>query len=372
MNKHSDAARAKRRWRATLWGVVAVFFLAVALPSAGYLFAQTSSGELPQRQFSEENETNPRSDMWGEARQAGEGYTAQTGPYVTDELMTNVGQNYRQVRTGPLMTIGGWILVGIFLAITVFYLLTGQKKIEPARSGQTVVRWQGYERFVHWTVALGFVLLAITGLSLLFGRTVLIPVFGHQGFAAYAELAYGTHNLVGPVFSVALVVMILLFIRDNIPNRTDLEWFRQGGGIVGNAHPSAGKANGGEKLWFWAGVCLLGVTVVISGLLALFPSLGVQSSREAVSWVLILHATAGVLWIGFFLGHAYIGTLGTEGALEGMVRGRVDTNWARQHHDLWYEEILAAGEKPVSEEELRARREQGPAGGEAPAGPPSS
>lgn len=364
MNKHQEAARAKRRWRSMLWTVLAVFFLAAALPSASYLFAQTSSGELPQRQFSEESETNPRSDMWRSARRGEGGFTNQSGPYVTNELISNSGENYRQIRVGPLTTVGGWFLVIVFLAITAFYLLVGQKKIDGGRAGQTVVRWQAYERFLHWLVALGFVILAITGLSLLFGRTVLIPLFGHVGFSAWAEVAYSTHNLVGPVFAVALLVMILLFVRHNVPNKTDLEWFKQGGGIVGNKHPSAGKMNGGEKVWFWVGVFALGLTAAITGFIALFPNWGFQT-REIMSLVLILHAIAGILWIGLFLGHAYIGTLGTEGALEGMTRGRVDVAWAKQHHDLWYQDVVASGEKPVSEEELKAQKRQADPSGSA-------
>ncbi|WP_290653508.1 formate dehydrogenase subunit gamma [Aquisalimonas sp.] len=369
MNKHHDAAvRARRRWRSMVWSMMAIVFLAMALPSAGYLFAQVGepTGE-PQRQFSEQRETNPRSDMWRDGRRGEGGFTTQTGPYVTNQLMTNVGENYRQIRQGPLMTVGGWFLVAVFLAITAFYLLTGQKKIDGGRTGRTIVRWKAYERFLHWFNAICFIILAITGLSLLFGRTVLIPIVGHQAFSSYAEFAYGAHNFVGPAFSVGVLVMIVLWARHNIPKKHDWVWFKEGGGIIGNKHPPAGKMNGGEKVWFWVGVFALGLTVIITGLIALFPNLGFQT-REIMSWALIIHATAAILWMGLFLGHAYIGTLGTEGALEGMTRGRVDVAWAKQHHDLWYEDVVAAGEKPVSEEELHGRQQQGPAPGSTPAG----
>ena len=366
MSKHPDpAARAKRRWRSMLWTMLAIVFLAVALPSASYLFAQTGAGEQ-QRTFSERSETNPRSDMWRDGRRGEGGFTTQTGPYVTNQMMTNIGENYRQLRQGPLMTAGAWLLAIAFFGVLAFYLVTGQKKIDGGRSGQTVVRWRAYERALHWITAACFIILAITGLSLLFGRAVLIPIFGHQGFSAYAELAYWAHNVVGPVFSVGVLLMIVLFIKHNIPNRTDLEWFKKGGGIIGNKHPSAGKMNGGEKVWFWLGLVVLGSAVIITGFIALFPNWGFQT-REIMSWSLLIHASAAIAWIAFFLGHAYIGTLGTEGALEGMTRGRVDTAWAKQHHDLWYEEVLAAGEKPLPEEQLKGREKQGAPGG-APAG----
>lgn len=367
MSEHQHAAvRARRRWRSMVWSIMAIIVFAVALPSAGYLFAQTTTGE-PQRQFSEQSETNPRSDMWRDGRRGEGGFTTQTGPYVTNQMMTNVGENYRQIRSGPLTTVGGWFLVFVFLAITAFFLLVGQKKIDGGRSGQTIVRWKVYERFLHWFTAISFILLAITGLSLLFGRTVLIPIFGHQGFSAYAELAYGAHNVIGPAFSVGVLTMIVLWVRHNIPNKTDLHWFKQGGGIVGDKHPSAGKMNGGEKVWFWGGVFFLGLMVIITGFIALFPNWGFQT-REIMSWSLIIHASAAIIWIGLFLGHAYIGTLGTEGALEGMTRGRVDTAWAKQHHDLWYQDVVASGEKPVPEEELASGSKQASPGSSKPAG----
>jgi len=37
--------------------------------------------------------------------------------------------------------------------------------------------------------------------------------------------------------------------------------------------------------------------------------------------------------------------VGTQGTLEGMTRGDVDLNWARQHHDLW----LTSSDVPADE-----------------------
>ncbi len=359
MHAHNPSARAQRRWRATLWSIVAIIVLAIALPSISYVMAQTSGAYGGQRDFTEDRATNPRSDMWRDAREGSGGYTTQTGPYITNTMISNVGENWRQIRTGPLVTYGGWALVVVLALISLFAVVKGRIRIEGGRSGMTVERWKAYERFLHWFTALSFVVLAITGLSLLFGRYVLIPLFGHSGFATYAQFAYNVHNALGLFFSVAVLLMIVLWIRHNIPNKTDLQWFRQGGGIIGNKHPSAGKVNGGEKVWFWLGVVVLGLTVIISGFILLFPNMGFQT-REIMAWSQVVHAVAALVWIALFFGHAYIGTIGTEGAFEGMARGRVDTNWAKQHHDLWYEEIVAKGEKPVPEDELRRQKEAPP------------
>ncbi len=359
MSSSTDPIRRQRRWRATFWSVIAIIVLSMALPSLGYVLAQTSGAYGEQRAFTEDRATNPRSDMWRDAREGGGGFTTQTGPYVTNTMISNVGENWRQIRMGPLITYGGWFLIAVVVAIALFFALTGRNKIEGGRSGMTVVRWRTYERFLHWFTAISFIILAITGLSLLFGRHVLIPIFGHQGFAAYAQVAMNVHNFLGPAFSVGVLAMIVLWMKHNIPNRTDLEWFKQGGGIVGKKHPSAGKMNGGEKVWFWLGVFALGLITIVTGFVLDFPNFG--QTRETMAIAQTIHAIAALVWIGFFFGHAYIGTLGTEGALEGMTRGRVDTNWAKQHHDIWYEELVANGEQPVSEEELKRRKEgQGP------------
>ncbi len=361
MSAESEMHRRRRRWRSMLWSLVAILVLSMALPSIGYVVAQQTYGG--QRDFAEDQATNPRSDMWREAREGGAGFTTQTGPYVTNTLISNMGENWRQIRMGPMITWGGWFLIGVLVLIALFFLAFGRIRLEEGRSGMTVVRWRAYERALHWFTAISFIILAITGLSLLFGRTVLIPLFGPQGFAAYAQGAMYVHNFLGPLFSIGLLAMILLWIRHNIPNRTDWQWFKQGGGIIGKKHPSAGKLNGGEKIWFWVGVVLFGITVSVSGFVLDFPIFG--QTRETMAVAQIIHAVVGLLWIGFFFGHAYIGTLGTEGALEGMTRGRVDVNWAKQHHDLWYEDVLAKGEQPVSVDELEKDKAARQAGGTA-------
>lgn len=348
MSDQADSARRSRRWRSMIWGLVAIALLSVALPSLGYLAAEADA-QVVQQRFSEDHATNPRADTWRDAREGAAGYTTQTGPYVTNTLINNSGQNWRQWRNGPLKTLGGWLLILVIAALALVFAIKGQQKIEGGRSGRTIKRWSGFERFIHWFVTFGFIALLITGLSLLFGRTVLIPLFGAEGFAAYAQLAMNVHNFVGPAFAVGLLVMILMWIKDNIPTKTDLEWLKQGGGMVGNSHPSAGKLNAGEKLWFWIGVFALGIVVTISGFVLDFPNWGFQS-RATMGYAQLIHAVGAIFWIGMFFGHAYIGTIGTEGALEGMTRGRVDTAWAKQHHDLWYADVIASGERPEVED----------------------
>lgn len=348
----NTAAVSKRRWRSMLWSMVAIVALALVLPSVGYMVAGAQSG--PMTIGYETQDTNPRSDMWRDVRQTVSGTTNQSGPYTTNTLINNSGEIWREVRAGradqgvasPLKTYGAWIMLIALVAIAIFFAVFGVNRIEGGRDGMTIPRWTMFERVVHWFVALTFILLAITGLSLLFGRSVLIPLFGAKGFAAYAQLAMTVHNFVGPAFGVGLALMILRWVALNIPSRVDLQWLKRGGGYIGKSDEPAPseKLNAGEKGWFWIGVVLLGLTVTISGFILDFPNWGFQD-RTMMATAHVFHASAAMIWIAMFFGHVYM-AFGTEGVLEGMTSGRVDTAWARQHHNLWHDELMEKGVKP--------------------------
>jgi formate dehydrogenase subunit gamma len=224
----------------------------------------------------------------------------------------------------------------MLILLALFHLIVGKAKLVNGRSGQEVPRWSVFERTLHWYVTVLFIVLGLTGLSLLYGRAVIIPLMGKEAFAAYASLARAAHNYLGPFFILGLAVMIIIWLKENIPSKGDWDWFKQGGGYLGKSHPHAGRVNGGEKLWFWALVGV-GIGVSVTGILLDFPNLGLV--RSTMQLANLIHSGCGILLIAFALGHIYIGTLGNEGTLEGMVSGRVDAEWAKQHHDLWYEEV---------------------------------
>lgn len=321
------------RKRAMRWSMLGVLLLSLILPVGAYFIATSPS-------VTAEEATNPRADYWREVRsgQQDNAYTAVTEHSAGTVLIQSSGQNWRQLRNGPLATYGGMILIAALVVITLFYLLHGKVKLEHPRTGHTLLRWNSVDRLLHWVVAIGFIVLAVTGLSLLFGRALLIPVFGKEGFAAYAQIARDLHHWIAPVFAVALLLMLVLWIRNNFFNQTDVRWFAEGGGILKQGHPSAGFMNGGEKMWYWV-VFFGGLAVCISGFVLYLPIFG--QTRPDFQLSHLVHAGFAVLWIAASFGHVYIGTIGTEGALEGMVTGHVDESWAKQHHDLWYEEMQA-------------------------------
>lgn len=326
-----DEVRSRRK-RALAWTVAFMLLAAMLLPLTGYVYVALVEGARAQ----EHNRVNPRSEYWRMVRESDPGVTTASGPYTTNTLIQDGGETWREIRNGPISTFGGWLIPLVVLAIGLFFMWRGTVPLVHGRSGVTVPRWSVAERTVHWYVAVLFIIMAITGLSLLFGRAVLIPLLGGEGFAWWAQWAKDLHNYLGPFFTVGVVLMIVSWLRDNLPTRTDWQWLMQGGGIIGNKHPHAGRMNAGEKGWFWL-ICSVGVATVLSGLVLDFPNFG--QSREIMQIANVFHGICSTAWIAAFFGHVYIGTLGMEASLEAMTTGRVDVNWARQHHDLWYEQV---------------------------------
>ena len=248
------------------------------------------------------------------------------------------GQNWRQIRNGLIANYGGWILFLVVISILLFFMKFGRVELRGGRSGETVLRWTAFERFVHWVTAISFIILAIGGLSLLFGRTLLIPLMGYSGFAAYAGLAKGLHNFVGPwFFTPGVALMIIMWISHNIPNAEGRRVVPQGRRHLGRLTSVAGRMNGGEKVWFWF-ICTVGVASIVTGFLLNFQSF-FGLGRYGMQVSLVVHGISALAFIAFWFGHAYIGTVGSEASLEAMTTGQVDVNWAKQHHDRWYEEL---------------------------------
>jgi len=255
-------------------------------------------------------------------------------------LINPFGEDWRRFRMEQLIPFGGYLLIGALGVILLFALVRGRIKMDGGVSGKRLLRFTEFERVLHWFLASVFIFLALSGLVLLFGRPVLLPLMGPEAFAVLASACKEGHNLFGPLFLAALVVLFVHFVAQNLYRRGDLTWLLRGGGMLG-VHASAGYFNMGEKIWFWL-VILGGVAISVSGLTLLFPNVG--QGREVMELALLVHGVAALALIAVALGHIYIGTYGTVGTINSMVTGYVDLNWARSHHDRWAKECEEQGQ----------------------------
>jgi len=252
-------------------------------------------------------------------------------------LVQPAGREWRQFHEVTLRWIGAIAVLGMLALLVIFYLLRGMVKIVSGRSGRKIERFNGFERFVHWMTATCFIVLALSGLNITFGKPLLFAAMGPEAFTIRIELAKYAHNYLSFPFTIGVVLIFLMWIGGNIPNSVDMEWVKRGGGIVGNDHPPAYRFNAGQKMIYWI-VVIGGGASAVTGYLLLFPFYA--TGIEGMQLAQIVHAVVAMLFIAAMLAHIYIGTIGMEGAFEAMGEGTVDVNWAKEHHRLWLEEEM--------------------------------
>lgn len=251
------------------------------------------------------------------------------------------GEAWRQVRNQWILPYGGSLLLIVVGAIGLFYWRKGALGGHEPDTGRLVERFTPFERSAHWANAGAFVVLAVSGIVMSFGKFFLLPVIGSTLFGWLTYALKTAHNFAGPLFAVSLVVVIVTFVRDNLPGKGDLNWLLRGGGLLREHEVPSHRFNAAEKLLFWAGVFLVGLVVVGSGLVLdkLIPGWG--ETRGEMQIANMVHAVATVLMMAMFIGHIYIGTIGMKGAYGGMRTGYVDEGWAKEHHEWWYDDIKA-------------------------------
>lgn len=312
---------------------------------AGVVSAQQSSGpSLPREELTLQQQQRTvqqpynNAPMWKEARGAVQGYSSIPAPEA-GVLIQDGGQNWRALRNGKVSVIGGWALVVMALVVAAFYMWRGTIQLHEAPSGRMLPRFSVVERMAHWTTAITFCVLAVSGLIMAFGKTLLIPVFGFTLFSWLAIIAKNLHNFLGPLFVLSCTATFVVFVRDNMPRLVDLKWIASFGGLFSDGHVPSEKFNAGEKVWFWGGVTVLGLVVGVSGLVLNFPNFG--QTRATMQIASLVHLAGAVLFMLGALGHIYMGTLGVAGAYGAMKTGEVDEVWAKEHHEIWYHQAKA-------------------------------
>lgn len=360
-----EGARRETSWVQLALALCAALVLALALASGAAAQQGTApevetqsplGGTVPGNTLGASSD----SEMWRAVRQGTAGSVS-----IPDQkaatLVQSEGELWRSVRNGPLALYASWALLGMIVVLCLFFAIRGRVRIEHGRSDKTITRFAAFERFGHWLLASSFIILALTGLNVMYGRYVLMPVIGAEAFGAVTMFGKYLHNYLAFAFMAGLAIIFLMWVRHNLPDKTDIKWILQGGGLFSkHLHPPAKKFNAGQKMIFWLTI-LGGLSVSLSGWSLLFPytthffndtfvmvngifgtslptGLSVLQEQQLAS---LWHAIMSVFLICVIIAHIYIGSIGMEGAFDAMGSGEVDLNWAREHHSLWVEEVLA-------------------------------
>jgi len=315
-----------------------------------------TSGGPPQ--IVPEEQGNYNIEMWSQLRRGVNG-TVSIPDKKAGILVDSSGENWRALRNGPLPVYGAYAMAGMIGLLALFFLLRGRIRVEHGFAGRTIERFSDFERTGHWLLATSFIILALTGLNVLYGRYVLLPVIGKEAFASIALTGKWLHNYVAFAFMAGLLMTFLTLVSHNFPHPRDLVWLLKGGGLFGGGHPDAKKFNGGQKILFWL-VMIGGFSLSLSGLQLLLPydlplfaktfsilnTFGLdlptqltanEEQQLATTW----HGIVALGLVVVIIAHIYIGSIGMEGAFDAMGSGEVDLNWAKEHHNLWVEEELA-------------------------------
>lgn len=253
----------------------------------------------------------------------------------SDVIEQPMGRVWREFHEVWLRWIGSIAILGMLVSLILFYLIRGMVRIESGRSGVKIVRFTAFERFMHWMTATCFIILGLTGLNITFGKDVLLPLMGPSAFSSWSRAAKYAHNFVSFPFTLGVILIFVVWLAGNIPNRVDVEWIKRGGGVVGHDHPPAYRFNAGQKAVYWI-VVLGGTAVAVSGYMLIFPFYVTNIAGMQIAQA--IHGVVAVLFVAVMLAHIYIGTIGMQGAFEAMGEGNVDLNWAKEHHSLWLEE----------------------------------
>jgi formate dehydrogenase subunit gamma len=259
---------------------------------------------------------------------------------------TTAGEAWRQIRNWWIIPIGGAIILFVVLAVALYYKWKGPIGGHGRPTGRLIERFTGLERTLHWTTAITFVILAVSGAVMSFGKFFLLPIMGGLLFGWMTWFLKTLHNFVGPVFALSMIVMFFVYLPSNWPTRSDWAWLKRAGGMLGGEHPPSHRFNAGEKIVFWGGMLVLGAVVVGSGFALDMIIPGLDLTRPQMQLAHIFHAVASLLMIAMFIGHAYMGTIGVSGSYQAMKTGYVDEGWAEEHHPLWRDDI-AAGKIPA-------------------------
>ncbi len=315
--------------------ILGVWLVAFALLASAPALAQQEQGGPAQAQRQQVQPLN-NAPVWRDVRSGDAGYTTVRG-VETGVLVQSSGETWRQIRE-PIAFWGGLVVAVVVLLLALAHLLLGPLGSGGAPTGRLIRRFSAADRHAHWLMAICWSILAITGLILSLGKTVLLPMLGYPVFAWVASISKTLHNFTGPILIVAVPWLFVRFVRDNGIGIEDVKWLLHVPRLYkGDFYPSH-RFNAGEKFQFWIALVLLSTVLTVTGLILVFPNIG--QGRATMQLSSTIHMIAAYLSIAISLLHVYLGTLGVSGAYAAMRYGYVDETWARHHHELWYQDVV--------------------------------
>lgn len=253
--------------------------------------------------------------------------------------LASAGESWRQVRNNIIIPYGAALLLIAVGAMALFYVSKGTMELHGQETGRKIERFTPFERSAHWANAIAFCALAISGIVMAYGKFFLLPIIGSTLFGWLTYALKNIHNFAGPLFAVSLVIVFVTFLKDNLPSKEDLVWIAKGGGLFSGTEVPSHRFNAGEKVVFWGGVLFLGLIVVGSGLVLDMLIPGLIYERSTMQIANMIHGVATLFMMAMFIGHIYMGTIGMRGAYKAMREGYVDETWAKEHHELWYNDV---------------------------------
>ena len=231
---------------------------------------------------------------------------------------------------------------------------------EFARYGRTrvyrgeLLRHPAYTRFLHWAVAIFFVLSLLTGFAIyspwLFHW--IAPLFGG------GPRTRALHPWFGLVFEVFFLFQFINWVGPMAWREADRRWMRRVRAYATNEErleaEDVGFFNGGQKLYFWA-IVVCGILFLITGVLMWFDNL---SPRWVVAASYVIHDIAALVMLAGFIIHVYEGTAQQPGTFHSMIDGTVTEDWAWTHHPAWYRDVTGRDPREAYEDEKRQQQEE--------------
>jgi formate dehydrogenase subunit gamma len=202
-------------------------------------------------------------------------------------------------------------------------------------SGRDIERYSAGTRINHWIVAISFVLLALSGLSLF--HPALFWLTNLFGGGPWTRIL---HPFIGVGMAAAFALLAREMWQDNRLQPRDRVWLRKIKDVMNNRDenlPEVGRYNAGQKLLFFAMVGCL-IVLFLSGIVIWRIYFSSLFSVRLIRISSLLHAFCAFVLICAIITHIYA-AIWVKGSIRAMTRGWVTPGWAWKHHRAWFREI---------------------------------